>query len=283
MAAGLMSGPLFAESQGLPVARGEIFLEERCQNCHAVKDDDGNYLAGGDYSVRGPNLFNVVGRPAASVEGFEYSEAMIRAREAGLVWTVEALDRFLIDPTLFVRELLGDNKIRPNMGERVSADEIRGALLHDLVAFSPDTATSDDFAAVRALAPETREGTADSVGATLFRTQNCVRCHVVQDPEGNLLAGQTGRSGPNLYGVIGRPAASADGFEYRDELVAARDAGLVWTEENVAEFLKYPGGFLRDFLGDRTANATMGARIEDEQVRATLAAFLAGFGPGTTE
>ena len=91
LAAVLMSGPLLAQSPGSPVVRGDMFLEQRCDNCHAVKDDDGNYLAGGEYSVGGPNLFDVVGRPAASVEGFDYSEAMMSAREGGLVWTVESL------------------------------------------------------------------------------------------------------------------------------------------------------------------------------------------------
>jgi cytochrome c len=112
-----------------------------------------NYLIGGEYSVRGPNLFDVIGRPAASVEGVDHSQAMMAARETGLVWTVENLNGYLIDPTRFLRQLLGDENAQPNMGQRVPEDELRGPLLQDLVAFSPHTATSEDLAAVQAVVP----------------------------------------------------------------------------------------------------------------------------------
>jgi hypothetical protein len=61
--------------------------------------------------VYGPNLLDVVGRPADSVAGFEYSAAMMAAREAGLIWTVENLDGFLVNPTQFLRDFLGDKTV----------------------------------------------------------------------------------------------------------------------------------------------------------------------------
>jgi cytochrome c2 len=136
-----------------PSQRGEMFVGRQCPYCHAVIDDDGNYLAGAEYSVSGPNLFDIVGRSAASVEGFDYSEAMMSAREAGLVWTVENLDGFLVDPTRFLREFLGDDKALSNMSPRLPENGVRGLLLRDLVAFSPHTATPEDLDAVRALVP----------------------------------------------------------------------------------------------------------------------------------
>jgi hypothetical protein len=42
-----------------------------------------------------PNLYQVLGRPAASRSGFEYSAAL---RAAGIVWTPETLDAWLADP-----------------------------------------------------------------------------------------------------------------------------------------------------------------------------------------
>lgn len=59
-------------------------LYDRCTGCHQL-----------DRHAMGPLHCGIVGRPAASVDGFRYSEAL---READLVWTPEALDAFLADP-----------------------------------------------------------------------------------------------------------------------------------------------------------------------------------------
>jgi cytochrome c len=46
----------------------------------------------------GPDLTNIIGRPAASVEGFNYSPAMIEAGQKGVVWDVETLSKFIEKP-----------------------------------------------------------------------------------------------------------------------------------------------------------------------------------------
>ena len=47
----------------------------------------------------GPSLAGVVGRPAASAEGFYgYSPAMQARGAAGVVWTPEDLQAFLVSP-----------------------------------------------------------------------------------------------------------------------------------------------------------------------------------------
>jgi cytochrome c len=52
-----------------------------------------------DESVKGgPGLKNLIGRPAASVEGFKYSDAMIEAGHAGVVWNTETLSKFITKP-----------------------------------------------------------------------------------------------------------------------------------------------------------------------------------------
>ncbi|WP_287320865.1 hypothetical protein [Mesorhizobium sp.] len=43
----------------------------------------------------GPGLGGIVGRPAGSMEGFRYSEAL---KSSGLVWDEATLDRFLAAP-----------------------------------------------------------------------------------------------------------------------------------------------------------------------------------------
>jgi cytochrome c len=47
---------------------------------------------------RGPELNNLIGRPAASVEGYKYSDAMLEAAKTGLIWDLETLDRFITKP-----------------------------------------------------------------------------------------------------------------------------------------------------------------------------------------
>ncbi len=62
----------------------------RCSACHAVGEGAENKV--------GPILNDVVGRPAGLVPDFEYSEAMLEAASAGLVWTVADLQAFLEQP-----------------------------------------------------------------------------------------------------------------------------------------------------------------------------------------
>jgi cytochrome c len=63
----------------------------KCQSCH-------NFQEGGP-NGQGPNLYGIVGRPVASHEGFQYSDAMkAHAAEVGGNWTYEALNAFLTAP-----------------------------------------------------------------------------------------------------------------------------------------------------------------------------------------
>ncbi len=67
---------------------GRQTFEERCGSCHVVGEGSGN----------APHLNNLIGRPAASLEGFDYSDAMREAGEAGVVWDVETLTSFITKP-----------------------------------------------------------------------------------------------------------------------------------------------------------------------------------------
>jgi cytochrome c len=75
-------------------ARGERTFQ-RCFACHSVDPAE-------PAKLQGPSLFKIVGRPAAAVAGFAYSEAMQKAAAAGLVWDAATLDRFLTDPEAVV-------------------------------------------------------------------------------------------------------------------------------------------------------------------------------------
>ena len=68
----------------------------KCKACHALK-------VGGKSNI-GPNLYGVVGREAAKIDGFKYSKAM---KESGLVWDEETLTGYLTKP----KEFLPGNKM----------------------------------------------------------------------------------------------------------------------------------------------------------------------------
>jgi cytochrome c len=75
-------------------ARGERAFQ-RCFACHSVDPDE-------PAKLQGPNLSRIIGRPAAQLAGFAYSEAMRTAAAAGLVWDAATLDRYLADPDAVV-------------------------------------------------------------------------------------------------------------------------------------------------------------------------------------
>jgi cytochrome c len=74
-------------------ARGARVFQ-RCYSCHSVDPNETSKL-------QGPSLYRVAGRQAASVTGFEYSDALRAKGAAGLVWTTDTLDRFIADPEAF--------------------------------------------------------------------------------------------------------------------------------------------------------------------------------------
>ncbi|MBF0348803.1 MAG: hypothetical protein HQL81_14145 [Magnetococcales bacterium] len=50
----------------------------------------------------GPPLWGVVGQRVASVPGYQYSRAQIRAGQEGVVWDEPSLDRYLANPKEFI-------------------------------------------------------------------------------------------------------------------------------------------------------------------------------------
>ena len=69
---------------------------QKCYSCHSVDARE--------KGLSGPTLAGVIGRRAASQPDFAYSPAMKKAAAGGLVWSEEALDRYLADPLEMIPE-----------------------------------------------------------------------------------------------------------------------------------------------------------------------------------
>ena len=103
--------PAFAQD----ASRGEAVFK-RCRACHAIGPAAKNKA--------GPALTGIVGKKAASVPGFNYSDAMKEAAGRGLTWTEVELAKFLEAPDVAI-----PNNVMAFPGIKSPAD------LKDLVAF----------------------------------------------------------------------------------------------------------------------------------------------------
>ena len=107
----------------------------------------------------------------------------------------------------------------------------------------------------------------------------CATCHVVQNEAGETLAGKNAKTGPNLYGVIGRVAGSYPEFKYGAGIVELMATGYVWTEEDLAVYVLNPTKFLQEKTGDSKAKSKMAFKLAKEEDGANVAAFLASLAP----
>lgn len=98
-------------------------------------------------------------------------------------------------------------------------------------------------------------------GAKVFR--KCQACHAVGE-------GAENKAGPVLNGVVDRPIASVEGYNYSSALADLGAEGKTWTPEELAAFLEKP----RDYASG-TKMSFAGLRKEDE--RANVIAYLATF------
>ncbi|MBD3765968.1 MAG: cytochrome C [Rhodobacterales bacterium] len=86
--------------------------------------------------------------------------------------------------------------------------------------------------------------------------KKCKACHMIVAPDGTEIQ-KGGKVGPNLYGVVGRAVASAEGFAYGDSIKAVGATGAVWDEAMLATYVADPGKWLKDTLGDGGAKSKM--------------------------
>lgn len=87
IAAAMLSSQAYAAGDA---AKGKTVFA-RCAICHNVEKDGGNGV--------GPNLFGIVGRKSATVDGFSYSGPM---KAANIVWTDDNLAKWIAGPAKMI-------------------------------------------------------------------------------------------------------------------------------------------------------------------------------------
>lgn len=75
------------------LADGADIYQTECVECHTL-DGEGAGL--------GPALYGIVDQPAAQVNGFSYSDALLKKAANGLIWDAATLDQFLSAPDTVV-------------------------------------------------------------------------------------------------------------------------------------------------------------------------------------
>ena len=95
-------------------------------------------------------------------------------------------------------------------------------------------------------------------GEKVFK--KCKACHVVQEGKN--------KTGPSLYGVVGRAAGSIEGYKYSKAMAGS---GLVWDAETLDAYLTNPKKYLK---GTKMAFAG----LKKEKDRADVIAYLATTG-----
>jgi len=102
----------------------------------------------------------------------------------------------------------------------------------------------------------------------------CKACHTLVDAAGTAVI-KGGKTGPNLYGVIGRPVASVADFNYSESIKAVGAKAVVWDEAMLVEYVADPKAWLNKQLGATDAKSNMSFKLNKPEDAADLAAYLA--------
>jgi cytochrome c len=106
---GFPAVPQEPAAKGADTESGQQTFNNACRTCHTTKEGD-NRL--------GPNLHNIIGRKAGSLQNYGYSSAM---KGADFVWDKEKLDRFIAKPD----EVVPGNNMKPYGGLTSAEDRAK--------------------------------------------------------------------------------------------------------------------------------------------------------------
>ncbi|WBU55885.1 c-type cytochrome [Paracoccus sediminicola] len=128
-----LAAPALAQEGDIAAGEKEF---NKCKACHMIRDDSGEDIVRGGRT--GPNLYGIVGREIASVEGFRYGDGIraLAEKNPGASWDVNSLKAYVTDPTAYLKAHSGDDGARSMMTFKLNKNQ------DDLVAFllsvSPD-------------------------------------------------------------------------------------------------------------------------------------------------
>ncbi len=115
-------------------------------------------------------------------------------------------------------------------------------------------------------------------GENVFK--KCKSCHMIVDGDNEIQKG--GKTGPNLYGILGRVPGSVEGFKYGKDIMKFTENGLMddgWDEATFVAYVADPRAWLREALGDDKAKSKMTFKLKDEEDAKNLWAYLVSVGP----
>jgi cytochrome c2 len=96
-------------------------------------------------------------------------------------------------------------------------------------------------------------------GEEIFN-KKCKTCHTVEEGKH--------RTGPSLFGVVGRKAGSTDFKRYK----GLKDADFVWDDTLLMEWIADPKAFVESHTGNKTTSMTF--KLKDEKDRADVVEYL---------
>lgn len=74
-----------------------------------------------------------------------------------------------------------------------------------------------------------------AAGKKVFK--KCSACHTADKAKNKI--------GPHLINIVDRAAGSIEDFKYSKAMIAKAEEGLIWTEENISEYLKKPRAMIK--------------------------------------
>ena len=104
--------------------------------------------------------------------------------------------------------------------------------------------------------------------------KKCKSCHSIVAADGTEVV-KGGKTGPNLWGIVGNPVASSADFKYGDGILAAKEKGAVWDEAQLVTYLSDPNAWIKTTSGDDAAKSKMTFKLPKAEDAEDMAAYLA--------
>lgn len=239
------------------VERGKR-LSRNCTACHDLTSAKRTTLIG-------PPLWGIINSLASSQPGYKYSKAHIAAGKSRLVWTEENLDTYLTNPKAFIP---GNRMAFAG----IKVDEERWALLaylktlqdtqpEDKAKYSPTPASAKT---VPAIVDDTISQKVRAKRGKIV-AEKCRACHDLSSRRQTIV-------GPPLFTVVGRPAGGVTSFTYSEAFKQVAARGVVWTSNNLDQYLKDPKLFA-------PGTKMLFSGISDQEQRENLITYLKSLKP----